>query len=339
MRVMQIEGEWGLDHIKLGQRPDPEPGTGEVLIRMKAASINFRDTVMVNRGYGRRSGELPLVPLSDGAGEIIGLGDGVTGLAVGDMVCPAFSQTWVNGPFSERSWAGTLGGPVDGTMREYMVCRAESVAKAPSQMSAAEASTLPCAALTAWNALVTQGHVQAGDVVVIQGTGGVSLFGLIIAKMHGAEVILTSSSDEKLAKGKAMGADHLINYRENAEWGRAVGEITNGRGADHVVEVGGAGTLQQSIRAIRPSGIVSLIGVLSGAGGELNLGPVVTQNVRLQGITVGSADMLREMNRAFELHGVQAPVDPDNGFAFEDVAEALRTFPEGRHFGKVVCEF
>ena len=338
MRVMQIEGEWGLDHIKLGERPDPEPGPGEVLIRMKAASVNFRDTVMVNRGYGRRSGELPLVPLSDGAGEVVGLGDGVAGLEAGDLVCPAFSQTWVSGPFSERSWAGTLGGPLDGTLREYMVCRAESVARAPKQMSAAEAATLPCAALTAWNALVTQGHMQAGDVVVIQGTGGVSLFGLIIAKMHGGEVILTSSSDDKLERGRAMGADHLINYREIPEWARAVREITGG-GADHVVEVGGAGTLPQSIRSIRPSGVVSLIGVLSGGAGELNLGPVVTQNVRLQGITVGSADMLREMNRAFELHGVRAPVDTENGFAFEDAAEALRTFPEGRHFGKVVCEF
>ncbi len=338
MRVMQIEGEWGLDHIKLGERPDPEPGPGEVLIRMKAASVNFRDTVMVNRGYGRRSGELPLVPLSDGAGEVVGLGGGALGLEVGDLVCPAFSQTWVSGPFSERSWAGTLGGPLDGTLREYMVCRAESVAKAPKQMSAAEAATLPCAALTAWNALVTQGHMQAGDVVVIQGTGGVSLFGLIIAKMHGGEVILTSSSDDKLERGRAMGADHLINYREIPEWARAVREITGG-GADHVLEVGGAGTLPQSIRAIRPSGVVSLIGVLSGGAGELNLGPVVTQNVRLQGITVGSADMLREMNRAFELHGVKAPVDTENGFAFEDAAEALRTFPEGRHFGKVVCEF
>ena len=339
MRVMQIEGEWGVDHIKLAERPDPEPGPGQVLVRMKAASLNFRDTVLVNRGYGRRSGELPLVPVSDGAGEVIALGDGASKFQVGDLVCPSFSQTWSAGPFSERSWAGTLGGPLDGTMQEMMVLNETGLAKAPSQMSPAEAATLPCAALTAWNALVAQGHVQPGDRVVIQGTGGVSLFGLIIAKIMGAEVILTSSTDEKLAKGKAMGADHLINYRENEEWGRAVLEITGGRGADHVVEVGGAGTLAQSIRAVRPSGVVSLIGVLSGASGDLNLGPVVTQNVRLQGITVGHTNMLEDMCRAFELHNVKAPVDPDHGFAFEELAQALRDFPKGRHFGKVVCEF
>lgn len=339
MRVMQIEGEWGLDHIKLADRPDPEPGPGEVLIRLKAASLNFRDTVMVHRGYGRRSGELPLVPVSDGAGVVEAVGEGVTAFKPGDLVCPSFSQTWVSGPFTERSWAGTLGGPLDGAMQELMVCPETGVAKAPAHMTAAEASTLPCAALTAWNALAGQGHVQAGDVVVIQGTGGVSLFGLLIAKMHGAEVILTSSSDEKLEKGKAMGADHLINYRETPEWGRAVGEITGGRGADHIVEVGGADTLMQSIRCIRPSGIISLIGVLSGGGAEFNLGAVVTQNIRLQGITVGSRDMLVEMCRAFDLHKVKAPVDPDHGFAFEEVAQALREFPEGKHFGKVVCEF
>jgi NADPH:quinone reductase-like Zn-dependent oxidoreductase len=339
MRVMQIEGEWGLDHIKLAERPDPEPGPGEVVLRMKAASLNYRDTVMVNRGYGRRSGELPLVPVGDGAGEVIAVGDGVTGFAAGDLAIPAFSQTWIAGPFTERSWNGTLGGPLDGTMQEMMCLRAEGLVKAPAHMSAAEAASLPCAAMTAWNALVGQGHMQAGDVVVIQGTGGVSLFGLQIAKMMGGEVILTSSSDEKLEKGKAMGADHLINYREVEEWGRKVLEITGGRGADHVVEVGGAGTLAQSIRAIRPSGTVSLIGVLSGAGGEINLGPVVTQNVSLQGITVGSRDMLADMCRAFELHELRPAIDKSRGFAFEDVAQALREFPEGRHFGKVVCEF
>lgn len=339
MRVMQIEGDWGLDHIRLAERPDPTPGPGEVVLRMKAVSLNFRDTVLVNRGYGRRSGELPLVPVGDGAGEVIALGEGVDGFAEGDLVIPAFSQTWISGPFTERAWGGTLGGPLDGTMQEMMCLRAEALVKAPAHMSAAEAATLPCAAMTAWNALAGQGHVQSGDVVVIQGTGGVSLFGLQIAKLHGAEVVLTSSSDEKLEQGRAMGADHLINYRETPEWGRAVREITGGRGADHVVEVGGAGTLAQSIRAIRPSGTVSLIGVLSGGAGEINLGPVVTQNVRLQGITVGSRDMLADMCRAFALHQLRPPVDESRRFAFEDVAQALREFPEGRHFGKVVCEF
>jgi NADPH:quinone reductase-like Zn-dependent oxidoreductase len=338
MKVMQIEGEWSADNIVLAERPDPVPGPGQVVIEMKAASLNFRDTVLVNRGYGRRSGELPLVPVSDGAGTVVAVGDGVTRVAVGDLVCPIFSQTWLDGTFSEASWAGSLGGPLDGTMQQFMLLSEEGVVRAPGHLDAEEAATLPCAALTAWNALVEQGGVAPGDTVLIQGTGGVSLFGLLFAKAAGAEVILTSSSDEKLERAGAMGADHLINYRETPDWGKAARTITNGKGLDHIVEVGGAGTLEQSIRAIRPSGVISLIGVLSGAAGPLNLGPVVTQNIRLQGITVGSRAMFERMNRAIELHGIRPPID-QHRFAFEDLAQAIKNFPKGKHFGKVVCAF
>lgn len=338
MKVMQIEGEWSADHIVRAERPDPEPGSGQVVVRMKAASLNFRDTVLVNRGYGRRSGELPLVPVSDGAGEVAAVGAGVTRVRTGDLVCPIFSQTWLDGTFSEACWAGSLGGPLDGAMQEYMLLSEEGVVKAPAHLTAEEAATLPCAALTAWNALVEQGGTGPGDTVLIQGTGGVSLFGLLFAKSAGAEVILTSSSDEKLDRARAMGADHLINYRQTPEWGKAARAITGGKGLDHIVEVGGSGTLEQSIRAIRPSGIISLIGVLSGAAGPLNLGPVVTQNIRLQGVTVGSRAMFERMNRAMELHEIRPPVDAHR-FAFEDVAQAIRDFPQGKHFGKVVCAF
>jgi len=334
MRVMQIEGDWGLDNIRLAERPDPTPGPGQVVVKMQAASINFRDTVMVNRGYGRRSGELPLVPLSDGAGTVEAVGDGVTRVAVGDLVCPIFGQNWLQGTFTEECWGGTLGGPNDGTVQEKMLLSQDGVVKAPAHLSAVEAAALPCAAVTAWNAVVSQGQVKAGDAVLVQGTGGVSLFALQFAKMHGAEVVATSSSDEKLAKAKAMGADHLINYREVPEWAKAARQALS-RAVDHVVEVGGAGTLEQSLRAIRPGGVVSLIGVLSGGAGNLNLGPVVTQNIRLQGITVGSRAMFEDMNRAMTVFGTRPAVDEAHQFTFEGVAEALRAFPEGRHFGKV----
>jgi NADPH:quinone reductase-like Zn-dependent oxidoreductase len=337
MKAMELR-DWNVDSIVLAERPKPAPGPGQVLIKMQAASLNFRDTVMAKRGYGRRSGNVPLVLVSDGAGTVEAVGAGVSRVKIGDLVCPAFSQTWMSGTFNEQAWLGTLGGPLDGTMQEYMCLSEQGVVKAPAHMSAAEAATLPCAALTAWNAVVEQGRVQAGDRVLIQGTGGVSLFALIFAKMHGAETILISSSDEKLARAKPLGADHLVNYKTTPDWSKAAREISGGRGIDHVVEVGGAGTLERSIRAVRPSGVISLIGVLAGGAGELNLGPVVTQNIRLQGITVGSRDLFEAMNRALSLHKVRPPID-EHRFPFDGLKEALKAFPEGKHFGKVVCAF
>ncbi len=337
MKAMELR-DWSVDSIVLAERPKPVPGPGQVLIRMAAASLNYRDVVMTKRGYGRRSGSVPLVLVSDGAGIVEAAGAGVSRVKVGDLVCPIFSQTWFSGTFHEAVWLGTLGGPLDGTMQEYMCLSEEGVVKAPAHLSAVEAATLPCAALTAWNAVVEQGRVQAGDRVLIQGTGGVSLFALIFAKMHGAETILISSSDEKLRRAKPLGADHLVNYKTTPDWSKAAREISGGRGLDHVVEVGGAGTLERSIRAVRPSGIVSLIGVLAGGAGELNLGPVVTQNIRLQGITVGSRDLFEAMNRALSLHKVKPPLD-DHRFPFDGLKAALKAFPEGKHFGKVVCEF
>jgi len=337
MKAMELR-DWNVDSIVLAERPKPEPGPGQVLIRMEAASLNFRDTVMAKRGYGRRSGSLPLVLVSDGAGTVETVGAGVTRAKPGDRVCPTFSQTWLSGTFNEAAWLGTLGGPVDGAMQEYMCLSEQGIVQAPAHMSAAEAATLPCAALTAWNAVVAQGQCKAGDRVLIQGTGGVSLFALIFAKMHGAETILLSSSDEKLARARPLGADHLVNYATTPDWAKAARAISGGRGVDHVVEVGGTGTLERSIRAVRPSGIVSLIGVLAGGAGEVNLGPVVTQNIRLQGITVGSRDLFEEMNRALALHKVKPPLDAQR-FPFDGLKAALKAFPEGRHFGKVVCAF
>src|SRR5262245_14233309 len=288
MKVMQIEEDWSPDNIRMAERPRPEAGPGEVLIKMEAASLNYRDVVVARRGYGRRSGQLPLVPLSDGAGRVVAAGAGVTRVAVGDLVCPIFNQRWSAGPLTEEYWPGTLGGPHDGVMQEVMRLSEHGLVRAPRHLDALEAATLPCAAVTAWNALVVQGGIRAGDVVLVQGTGGVSLFALLFAKLHGARVIATSSSDVKLERVRSMGADHVVNYRTTPAWDKVAREATGGTGVDLVVEVGGSGTLETSVRAVRVSGTVSLIGVLSGVAGSVNLGPVVTQNIRLQGVTVGS---------------------------------------------------
>ena len=337
MRVMELQ-DWSTKDIRLAERPVPEPGPNDVLLRMKAASLNYRDTVVVQRGYGRKTGELPLVPVSDGAGEVIAVGDQVTEFKAGDLVTPTFTQNWLDGDFPEDIMQGTRGGPLDGTMQEYMVVPETGLVRAPKQMTAVEAATLPCAALTAWHAIVEDGQVGDGDVVVVQGTGGVSLFALQFAKLRGAEVIALSSSQAKLERVQELGADHLINYVETPEWSRTVREITDWRGVSHVIEVGGAGTLEQSVRSVRPGGVVSLIGVLSGATPKFHLGPVVTQNIRLQGVTVGSRAMHQRMVDAIEANGL-SPVIDDKRFAFEAVGEALEAFPKGGHFGKLCSEF
>ena len=336
MRVMQIQDRWSPDSIRAAERPVPEPGAGEVLLRMEAASLNYRDWVMANGGYGRRGGTLPLVPCSDGAGRVVAVGTGVTRVAVGDLACPIFSQTWWSGPFREHHWVGTLGGPRDGAMQEYMALSQEGVVRAPRHLDAVQAATLPCAAVTAWSAVVAQGRVKAGDAVLVQGTGGVSLFALLFAKMHGARVIATSSSDAKLERVRTMGADHVVNYKTTPDWHKAAREITNGVGVDLVVEV--AGTLDASVRAVRTSGTLALIGVLAGATAQLGLGAVVTQNIRLQGVTVGNRDHFEEMARAMEMHGTAPPVDA-RLFAFEEVGAAIKALPEGQHFGKVCSRF
>lgn len=337
MKVMEMRDAWGVEHIKPGTRPERVPGPGEVLVKMAAASVNFRDFVMTRRGYGSHSGELPLIPLSDGAGTVSAVGPGVTRVKPGDLVCPAFAQHWIAGTMKEEHRAGMLGGMLDGVMQEMMLLPQAGVVKAPKGWSALEAATLPCAALTAWSAVIGSG-VKAGDAVVTQGTGGVSLFAALFAKMAGAFVILTSSSDEKLARAKSFGADLGINYRTHPEWSRETRKALGGRGADLIVELGGAETLDQSLRAIRTSGTLAMIGVLSGATAALNLGRVVTQNVRLQGVTLGSRDAFEDMVRAIDLHGVKPPID-EKRYAFDEVADAIRAIATGRHFGKICIEF
>jgi NADPH:quinone reductase-like Zn-dependent oxidoreductase len=335
MKAYQIQDDFGLDNFRQTERPDPTPGPGQVLIRMKAASPNFRDLMMIEGQYNPRQ-PLPLIPFSDGAGEVAEVGEGVERVEVGERVMPIFAQDWIGGEPSRDKFKSTLGGPLDGTISEYVLVDQAGVVPIPEHLSFEEAATLPCAALTAWNALVEQGGVKAGDVVVCQGTGGVSMFAMQFAKLLGAEVIMTSSSDEKLERVKGMGASHGINYRDEPEWGKVVRELTGGRGADHIIEVGGAGTLQQSLAAVRYGGHVSVIGVLSGVSQEINVVPILMHNVRVQGIFVGSREMLENMVQAMEVNEVRPVVD--RVFEFEEAREALEYVKAGRHFGKVVVQ-
>ena len=336
MKVMCVDGDWGIQNIKQLEYPDPTPDAEDIVIGIEAVSVNPRDRIMVEGGYGSIGGKLPLVPLCDGAGRVLSIGKNVRTLSIGDLVIPTYSRTWLTGLIGPESTRGAHGGPLDGTAQEMFVIPAVAAVRAPGHMSSAESATLTCAALTAWNALVEQGQVRVGQRIVLQGTGGVSIFALQIAKLHGLETIIISSSDEKLEKVAALGADHMINYKKTPEWSRLVLEITDGIGVDHILEIGGAGTLDQSIRAIKPSGTISLIGVLGGAGASLNLARIVTRNVRLQGVTVGSHEMLSRMVQAFELHEIR-PVIDGTKYEIKQLGAALNALDKGRHFGKIVC--
>jgi len=303
------------------------------LIRVRATSLNFRDLMTVTGVYNPKQ-PLPLIPLSDGVGEVVAVGDGVTRVAVGDRVAGIFAQGWTAGePALEKVRATTLGGPLDGMLSEYRALSQEGVVKVPDYLTDEEAATLPCAALTAWSALITHGQLKPGDTVLVQGTGGVSIFALQFAKAAGARVIITSGSDEKLERAKALGADEIINYRQAPDWDKAVREMTGGRGVDHVVEVGGAGTLAKSIRSVRFGGHISLIGVLSGRAGEIDIAPVLMQNIRVQGIIVGSREMFEAMNRALEQNQIRPVVDKI--FALDETRQAFELMAQGGHFGKI----
>jgi NADPH:quinone reductase-like Zn-dependent oxidoreductase len=333
MKVFEIRDDWGFDHLQLGTRPEPKAGRGEVVIRMKAASLNFRDLVVPNRGYGAYTGNLPLIPISDGVGEVVEVGSGVTRVKAGDRVCPSFNQAWIGGEPDLERLTRTLGGPIDGTMAELMCLPAEGVVKVPSYLTDEQAATLPCAALTAWSAIVANDRLGPGSRVLVQGTGGVALFALAIARLAGCHVTVISSSDEKLERARSMGADAGINYKTTPEWAKATREITGGRGYDHIVELGGEKTLPQSLRAIRAGGTISMIGVLSGSMLSAPLGLVVTRQVRLQGITVGSRDGFEAMVRALEQHKIVPVVD--SVYAFEQLKEAMSALKAGAHFGKI----
>lgn len=338
MRVFQIEGDWGLANLRLSTRPKPQPGPGQVLIEMRMAALNARDLIVPDRGYGRATGELPLIPVSDGVGEVIETGSGVTRAAVGDRVCPTYFQNWIAGEPSPAAFASALGGPLNGVMADYVCLSQDGIVRVPAYLSDAEAATLPCAALTAWSAIVTHGQTRAGDRILVQGTGSVALFALAFAKLHGAHVTVISSSDDKLTRVRAMGADATINYITTPDWAKASREITATKGGyDLIVELGGAQTFPLSLRAIRPGGTIAMIGVLSGLTIEASLGPIVARQVRLQGVTVGHRDGFQAMLAAMEQHQIRPFIGTT--FAFEDLHAALQHQRDGGHFGKTLIRF
>ena len=333
MRVFQIEGDWGMDHLQLSTRAEPHAGPGQVVVKMNASSLNYRDLVVPNRGYGSHTGNLPLIPVSDGAGVVTEVGPGVRRVAVGDRVCPTYFQRWISGEPDLERLTQSLGGPIDGTMTDYMCLSEEGVSKVPAHLSDVEAATLPCAALTAWSALVTCSHTRPGDRVLVQGCGGVALFAVAFAKMLGAHVTVITSSDERIERVRKLGADATVNYRTTPEWAKATRDITGGRGYDLILELGGEKTLPQSLRCIRPGGTVAMIGILSGSAMTTSLGLIITRQVRLQGVTVGHRDGFEAMLRAIDQHRLKPVVD--RVFAFEELKEAMAYLQSGAQFGKV----
>lgn len=334
MNAWQITSAGGIDALSATTRPVEQPAHGQILVRVRAVSLNYRDLLHV-LGYADQD-RWPLVPCSDGAGDVVAVGAGVTRFKVGDKVAGTFFQRWVSGNVSPAVMESALGGRQQGMLAEHVILSEEGAVAIPAGWSYAQASTLPCAALTAWHALVTKGRVRAGETVLVLGTGGVSLFALQIAKMHGARVILTSSSDDKLARARAMGADETINYRQFSDWEQRVLELTGGLGVDHVVEVGGAGTFEKSCASARFGGNVWLIGVLTGFESTINPISVLFKSLSVQGIYVGSRDMFDAMNAAFSANELKPVIDRE--FAFAEAPAAFHYMQAAGHFGKIIVE-
>lgn len=336
MKAWQIRGEYGIDRLACVDLPAPSPGQGQVVVAMRAASLNYRDLVTV-RGIAGAKAPPALIPFSDGAGVVDAVGPGVRGIAVGDRVAPTFFQSWVDGPVTAEARAQALGGSLDGVLQERIALRADGVVKIPDGMTFEEAATLPCAGLTAWRAVAVEAPVGPGQTVLVQGTGGVSIFALQFAKALGARVIVTSSSDAKLDRARALGADHGINYVATEDWAAEARRFTGGRGVDVVVEVGGEDTLQQAMAAARVGGRIVVIGVLSGFGSTIPLPVLFSNNLHLIGISVGSRAHFVDMLAHIERWRLQPVID--RTFAFDEVPEALRTMESGRFFGKLCVRF
>lgn len=323
----------GIDALTLTEEDAPRPGPGQALVRVHATSLNFRDLMTVSGRYARGAPQPGLVPLSDGAGEVIEVGPGVTRVAAGDRVAGIFMQRWIAGRITPEASASALGGAVHGMMAEYVALEAEGLVHIPPHLTYEEAATLPCAAVTAWHALAEHARTRAGETVLVQGTGGVSIFALQFARLFGARVIATSSSDDKLARALALGASDGINYRTAPEWQDAAVSLTDGAGVDEIVEVGGAGTFARSLAAVRLGGSISLIGVLTGAA-EVNPTGIMRKSLSVRGIYVGSREMFEDMNRAIAAHRLRPVID--RVFPFADAKAAFRHMEGASHFGKIV---
>lgn len=326
MKVFEVaQGSTSLEGLRRAERAEPTPGPGEVLVRMRAASLNYRDLAVVTGKYFGGPVSRNLIPLSDGAGEVEAVGDGVQRFSRGDRVVATFTQ---------GSPPAALGSPLDGTLAEYVVFPESGLLPVPRHLSFEEAATLPCAGVTAWNALMEGKIVRPGDTVLTLGTGGVSILALQIAKLAGARVVITSSSDEKLERAKRLGADATVNYRRHPSWAEQVLALTDGRGADHIVEIGGAGTLPQSFQAVARRGEIVLIGVLTPPAPDLNPHALMPKSATLRGVFVGDTPMFEALNRAIDVNGMRPVID--EVFEFDAAPDAYRKLESAAHFGKLV---
>jgi NADPH:quinone reductase-like Zn-dependent oxidoreductase len=331
--ALRLSGPFNIDALTMDRVEVHAPGPHEVLIAMRAVSLNYRDLMLVKGLYDPHV-QKPRIPCSDGAGEVIAVGTAVTAFRIGDRVVTSFFRDWIDGPPTTAARASALGGAVDGTLATRMVLPEHALVKIPNFFSFEEAATFPCAAVTAWHALVSTADIGTRDTVLILGTGGVSIFGLQIAKLRGATTIVTSSSDEKLLRALAMGAEHTVNYKQHPEWDRRIHELTGKQGVSHVLEVGGAGTLPLSLRSAGVGAQVSVIGVLTGLEQPLNIGQILSKTLRVQGIYVGSRAMLSECMGAFAFAGIRPVVD--RVFTFADAKDAFQALEQAHHFGKIV---
>ena len=333
-KAIYVQPGGGYANVTVGSCEAAAPGPGEITVRLHANSLNYHDFAVVSGMWGPSE---PRIPMADGAGEVIAVGAGVDEFAVGDNVVSTFFPDWLDGAPLVEGFATVPGDGVDGYAREVVTARASAFTRAPQGWSHAEAATLTTAGLTAWRALMADGALKPGDSVLVQGTGGVSIFALQFAKLAGATVIATSSSDAKLERLEALGADHLINYRSDPAWGETARRLTGGRGVDHVIEVGGPATLAQSMAAARVGGHIAVIGILSGVAGELPLVPALLKQLRLQGVLVGSRAQQQAMVRAIDANGLRPVID--RRFALEEIVDAFRYQESNQHFGKICLEF
>jgi NADPH:quinone reductase-like Zn-dependent oxidoreductase len=332
-KTVYVQAGGGYERVTIGDSEARVPEKGEISVRLRANSLNYHDFAVVSGMWGPTEAR---IPMADGAGEVIAVGEGVDEFKVGDSVVSTFFPDWIDGVPLVEGFVSVPGDGVDGYAREQVTARATSFTLAPTGWTHAEASTLTTAGLTAWRALMADDSQKPGDTVLIQGTGGVSIFALQFAKMAGATVIATSSSDEKLARLKAMGADHVINYRKDTNWGETARQLTGGRGVDHVIEVGGPSTLEQSMIASRVGGHISVIGILSGVAGQLSFVPALVKQLRLQGVLVGSRTQQQEMIRAINANGMRPVID--RHFPLINIVEAFRYQETNQHFGKICLD-